>query len=234
MGSALCVTRPHIIRSVWAAALPSEFADLLLHQYQSVLDRAEKLALELPEGARAAYFELVLYPVRMLCASGSTFINYQRYRNSLDDPIKSHEYAEAVTRWNRIVLENRGHAMTELACEGFKAQIELASDSEYLFPSPSPRAKKPYITSLRRIWEKTLRRAGVPYFPLYHLRHTFATRLSAGGVADHFVTQMLRQGDAQVFKRFSQAKLTMMREALAKLDRHTNEHPGIFGTARVN
>jgi site-specific recombinase XerD len=57
---------------------------------------------------------------------------------------------------------------------------------------------------------------------LYHLRHTFATRLSAGGVADHFVTQMLRQGDARVFKRYSQAKLTMMREALAKIDRHAN------------
>jgi integrase len=124
--------------------------------------------------------------------------------------------------------------MTERARDAFKAQIEQASDSEYLFPSPSPMAKKPYITSLRKIWEKTLRRAGVPYFPLYHLRHTFATRLSAGGVADHFVTQMLRQGDSRVFKRYSQAKLAMMREALAKLDRHANEHPGIFGTARPN
>ena len=124
--------------------------------------------------------------------------------------------------------------LTEFAREAFKAQIELVSDSEYLFPSPSPRAKKPYITSLRKIWTKTLRRAGVAYFPTYHLRHTFATRLSAGGVADHFVTQMLRQGDARAFKRYSQAKLMMMREALAKLDRHANEHQGIFGTVRPN
>jgi len=61
-----------------------------------------------------------------------------------------------------------------------------------------------------------------------HKRHTFATRLSAGGVADHFVTQMLRQGDSDVFKRYSQAKLNMMREALAKLDRQANEHRMIF------
>jgi integrase len=124
--------------------------------------------------------------------------------------------------------------MTELARGAFKAQMEQAPQSEYLFPSPSKRAKRPYITSLRRIWEKTLVRAGVPYFPLYHLRHTFATRLSAGGVADHFVSQMLRQGDAQVFKRYSQAKLTMMREALAKMDRKANEHEVISGTARPN
>jgi len=56
------------------------------------------------------------------------------------------------------------------------------------------------------------------------LRHTFASRLSAGGVSDHFVTLMLRQGDADVFKRYSQAKLNMMREALARLDRNANEH----------
>jgi len=124
--------------------------------------------------------------------------------------------------------------MTELARGAFKAQMEQTPQSEYLFPSPSKRAKRPYITSLRRIWEKTLRRTGVPYFPLYHLRHTFATRLSAGGVADHFVSQMLRQGDAQVFKRYSQAKLTMMREALAKMDRNANEHKAISGTARPN
>jgi integrase len=121
--------------------------------------------------------------------------------------------------------------MTGLAREAFRAQIESAPRSEYVFPSPSPTATKPYVTSLRKIWAKTLRRAEVPYFPIYHLRHTFATRLSAGGVADHFVTQMLRQGDSQVFKRYSQAKLNMMREALTRIDRQANEHGKAFSTA---
>ena len=86
--------------------------------------------------------------------------------------------------------------MTALAREAFAAQIAETPGSEYLFPTPNPKAKKPYITNLRKVWAGTLRRAGVPYFSLYELRHTFATRLSAGGVADHFVTQMLRQGDS--------------------------------------
>jgi hypothetical protein len=55
------------------------------------------------------------------------------------------------------------------------------------------------------------------------LRSTYATRLSAGGVADEWVTQLLRQGDAQVFKRCSQVKLQMKREALQKLNRTANE-----------
>jgi hypothetical protein len=48
------------------------------------------------------------------------------------------------------------------------------------------------------------------------------------------VTQMLRQGDAEVFKLYSQAKLGMMREALAKLDRKANERPGNLFTERPN
>jgi integrase len=113
--------------------------------------------------------------------------------------------------------------MTAIAQEAFERQINETPGSEYLFPTPKIGAKKPYITNLRKVWAGTLKRAGVPYFALYELRHTFATRLSAGGVADHMVTQMLRQGDADVFKLYSQAKLGMMREALAKLDRKANE-----------
>jgi len=41
----------------------------------------------------------------------------------------------------------------------------------------------------------------IPFKGVHSLRHTFATRLSAGGVADRFVTLMLRQGDAGVFKQ---------------------------------
>ena len=113
--------------------------------------------------------------------------------------------------------------LTQAACEAFRRQMEETPGSEYLFPSPKRRAEKPYMTNLRKVWAGTLKRARVPYFAPYELRHTFATRLSAGGVADHMVTQMLRQGDAEVFKLYSQAKLGMMREALTRLDRHANE-----------
>jgi DNA-binding MarR family transcriptional regulator len=58
---------------------------------------------------------------------------------------------------------------------------------------------------------------------IYDLRSTYAARLSAGGVADEWVTQMLRQIDAQVFKKYSQMKLQMKREALNKLNRQANE-----------
>ncbi len=111
--------------------------------------------------------------------------------------------------------------LTPLAVEAFQRQIAISGDSLFLFPSD--RNRSGHQTTFKTVWSKTLRRAKVPYFRIYDLRSTYATRLSAGGVADEWVTQMLRQGDAQVFKKYSQMKLQMKREALEKLNRRASE-----------
>jgi Phage integrase family len=100
--------------------------------------------------------------------------------------------------------------LTGIAAEAFSSQMDLAGPSPWLFPSASNRTG--HQTEFKKTWERTLRRAGVPYFRLYDLRSTHATRLSAGGVADEWVTQLLRQTDAKVFKKHSQMKLQMKRE----------------------
>ena len=52
------------------------------------------------------------------------------------------------------------------------------------------------------------------------------------------VTQLLRQGDAKVFKKYSEMKLQVKREALVKLNRMANEESMnqdlSYDTARVN
>ena len=111
--------------------------------------------------------------------------------------------------------------LSRLAIEAFRDQMVSAGPSPFLFPNG--RNPSGHIGDLRTTWEKSLRRAKVPYFRIYDLRSTYATRLSAGGVADEWVTQMLRQSDAQVFKKYSQMKLQMKREALDKLNRRANE-----------
>ena len=111
--------------------------------------------------------------------------------------------------------------LTLIALEAFRNQISLAGPGDYLFPNA--KSKHGYQKSLKRAWRTTLEKAGILYFRIYDLRSTYATRLSAGGVADEWVTQLLRQGDSQVFKKYSQMKLQMKREALEKLNRRANE-----------
>jgi integrase len=117
--------------------------------------------------------------------------------------------------------------LTPLAVEAFRDQLRIAGPRPFLFPSDLN--KTGHQVTLKTVWSKTLRRAKIPYFRIYHLRSTYATRLSAGGVADEWVTQLLRQGDSQVFKRYCQMKLQMKREALEKINRRANEMPLISG-----
>jgi integrase len=113
--------------------------------------------------------------------------------------------------------------LTPLAIQAFQRQMAISGSGPFLFPSE--RNPSGCHKNVRRTWQRTLARAEVPYFRIYDLRSTYATRLSAGGVADEWVTQMLRQGDAQVFKKYSQMKLQMKREALEKMNRQASEMP---------
>lgn len=117
--------------------------------------------------------------------------------------------------------------LTPLALEAFRRQMAIAGENPFLFPSD--RNESGHQTTFKTVWAKTLRRAKIPYFRIYDLRSTYATRLSAGGVADEWVTQMLRQGDAQVFKKYSQMKLQMKRDALEKLNRRAGEKAPLAG-----
>jgi integrase len=120
--------------------------------------------------------------------------------------------------------------LTDMAAEAFRNQIELSGNSPWLFPNDGNPVG--HQTSFKKVWTTTLRKAGAPYFRLYDLRSTYATRLSAGGVADEWVTQLLRQGDSKVFKKYSQMKLAMKREALQKLNRQASEQVKHFDTGR--
>ena len=112
----------------------------------------------------------------------------------------------------------------------------------YLSENRGAAAARPFFDSLLaasnhpqpRVINVDGRRPGAHYFPICHFWHTFATRLRAGGFADHFVTQMLRQGDAKVFRKHSQAKLVMVRESIEKLDRETKEYSATSGTVTPN
>ena len=74
-------------------------------------------------------------------------------------------------------------------------QLSIAGDGPFLFPSDlNPTGHQ---VELKTVWQKTLRRAKVPWFRIYDFRSTYATPLSAGGVAAEWVTQLLRHGQVE-------------------------------------
>ena len=98
--------------------------------------------------------------------------------------------------------------MTDRARQAFASQMKQSGDSDYLFPSPRMGSSKPHITAVRTLWDRTLKRAGLPHFSLYELRpHVCdpAQRRGRGGsfrdadaAARRFAgVQALQPGEAQ-------------------------------------
>jgi integrase len=102
-------------------------------------------------------------------------------------------YSEGFSlRWDQVDLENKlirlgndvktpGSSepvpLSEYACDVLRAwNKEQASKSPFVFPSPHLPDQP--ISTVKTAWKATVRRAGVPHFPIYNLRHVFCTRLS--------------------------------------------------------
>src|SRR2546425_9863855 len=121
--------------------------------------------------------------------------------------------------------------LTPIAVEAFRDQLRLSPCSPYLFPSdenPSGHQK-----TLKTVWSATLRRAQVPYFRIYDLRSTYATRLSAGGVADEWVTQLLRQGHCEGLQEVLADEVADETPGAAEAESRRERVRGRFGTGRM-
>jgi integrase len=63
-----------------------------------------------------------------------------------------------------------------------------------------------------------LKKAGLPYFPIYYLRHTFASRLTAAGVSPLTIAQMLGHSSTQIVPRYAQVLDQNRLDAMKKLE----------------
>ena len=91
----------------------------------------------------------------------------------------------------------------------------LRLSSEFVFPNRSNPSKP--LGSIRKSWSTSLRNAGLAPFPIYSLRATFASRLSASGVPDGFVSQMLGHVGG-LLQTYSKAVDEYRRDAIRKLE----------------
>lgn len=90
--------------------------------------------------------------------------------------------------------------------------------SEFLFASSSNPLQP--LDSVRKPWKTALKMAGIPFFPIYNLRHTFASRMTAAGVASITVAQMLGHSSTQIVPRYAQVLDQNRIDAINKLEAH--------------
>jgi integrase len=144
-------------------------------------------------------------------------------------------YSEGFSlRWNQVDLEHRvirldntvktpGSVepipLSDYACEVLKAwRKEQASTNPFVFPSPI-RSDRP-ISTVKTVWKSTLKRAGVPHFPLYNLRHVFCTRLS-GVAPDAVVQRAMRHTSPETKRRYQLGMADQVRKAVEEANKST-------------
>jgi integrase len=86
------------------------------------------------------------------------------------------------------------------------------------FVFPSLRTPNRPMRDIRYSWEKALKDAALEYFWIYNLRHTFASRLSAAGVSDLFVAQMIGHSTPSILQKYAKAVDEYRRDAVRKLE----------------
>jgi integrase len=104
--------------------------------------------------------------------------------------------------------------LSEYACDVLQAwKKEGASKSEYVFPSPVL-PNRP-ISTVKTVWKTTLKRAGVPAFPIYNLRHVFCTRLSEVA-PDAVVQRAMRHTSPETKRHYQLGMADQVRDAVDK------------------
>lgn len=132
-------------------------------------------------------------------------------------------------RWDQLDLENKvitfgGDTKTEGSSEpvpltGIAHDVllrwkkEQGYKSPFLFPSPV-KPDKP-ITTVKKAWKTTLKKAKVAYFPIYHLRHVFCTRLS-WVAPDAVVQRAMRHSSPETKRHYQLGMVEQVRQNLEK------------------
>lgn len=149
----------------------------------------------------------------------------------LETGLRSHREALAL-RWDAIdfvndlirVKESKTRAGIRNTPVSTRCKSELQRWREMVGPEFSPfvfpnlRIPSRPIKDVRHAWAKALNDAGIEYFWIYNLRHTFASRLSAAGVSDLFVAQMIGHSTPSILQKYSKAIDEYRRDAVHKLE----------------
>ena len=149
----------------------------------------------------------------------------------LETGMRSHKEALPL-RWDAVDFTNDSIRIRESKTRAgirniplsTRCKAELIRWREMVGPEFSPfvfpnlRNPSQPMRDIRHAWAKTLSEAGLNFFVIYHLRHSCASRLSAAGVSDLFVAQMIGHSTTSILQKYSKAIEEYKRDAVRKLE----------------
>jgi integrase len=107
--------------------------------------------------------------------------------------------------------------LSQYACDVLRAwKKEGASKSEHVIPS-LVLPNRP-ISTVKTAWKTTLKRAGLPAFPIYNLRHVFCTRLSEAA-PDAVVQRAMRHTSPETKRHYQLGMADQVRNAVDKANK---------------
>ena len=89
---------------------------------------------------------------------------------------------------------------------------------------PNSDAPSNALGSIRKTWSTALKHAKLPHFPIYDLRHTFASRLAAAGASPITVAQMLGHASTGIAMTYVKVINEARRDAIRKLEEFRESH----------
>ncbi len=116
--------------------------------------------------------------------------------------------------------------LSQLACDVLKEwKNRQVLGSPYVFPSRRKSGEP--VGSVKGAWRSALKKAGVPYFPIYNLRHVFCTRLS-WVAPDAVVQRAMRHSSPETKRHYQLGMVDQVRQGIEKANEKAYHDPKLL------
>lgn len=114
--------------------------------------------------------------------------------------------------------------LSKHCARALKEWMKLAGPKFSTYVFANPHSPEGHLKSVRKTWDRALKCAKVEKRPIYHLRATFASRLSAAGTSDNLVAGMLGHSSPGIVNTYAKIVDEYRRAAIQKLEELRNAY----------
>lgn len=127
-------------------------------------------------------------------------------------------------RQSKTPAGRRAVPLTEHCSMALRKWMRLTGPEFSPFVFANPNDPSTHLKGVRKSWGRALRTAKLEWRPIYDLRATFASRLSAEGASDNIVAGMLGHSSPSIVSTYAKVADESRKKAIQKLNDARNSH----------